>query len=140
MAIDTLLTRLDGVKQTGRNTWRARCPSHDSKGLTLAVREAEDGRVLLHCFAMCDVHDVLNSIGLEIHDLFPERQCDHATPERRPFPAADCLRSVAYEFLIVAMAGAALLAYEPIEVDDHARLMLAVERIRAAADMAGVLS
>ncbi|MCL2829595.1 MAG: DNA primase [Betaproteobacteria bacterium] len=138
-AIDTLLSRLDGVKQTGSGTWRAKCPSHGSKGRTLSIREVNDGRVLLHCFAECSPHEVLSAIGLTMTDLFPERLSDHHyPPERRPFPAADVLRGVAFEGLIVATAGAALLAGTPFSSSDRGRLIIAVARIQNALNLAGV--
>lgn len=139
MAVDTLLSRLDGVKQTGADRWRARCPSHGSKGLSLAIREVEDGRVLVHCFAGCDVETVLSSIGMTAQDMFPERlNGHHYTPERRPFPAADVLRCIAFEALVVVTAGAALLDGEHSHPGDRERLVLAVGRIQGALDAAGV--
>jgi hypothetical protein len=71
MSAAALLERLDGVRRTGPGTWRARCPSHGSKSLTLAIREADDGKVLLKCFAECSVDEVVGAVGLKLEDLFP---------------------------------------------------------------------
>ena len=49
MTIEDFLTRLDGVKRTGRG-WQAKCPAHDDRSPSLSIREGELG-VLLHCFA-----------------------------------------------------------------------------------------
>ena len=38
-----LLSRLDGVKQTGRNKWKAKCPAHDDNSPSLHIRECDDG-------------------------------------------------------------------------------------------------
>jgi len=139
MSVDTLLSRLEGVRKTGKGTWRARCPGHNSRGQTLAVRETDDGRVLLHCFAGCAVESVLSSVGLSVSDLFPERlEGHHHGPERRLFPTADALRAVAFECLVIVAAGAALLAGESIEVADRERVMLAMGRIQGALDAAGI--
>lgn len=140
MSADTLLDRLECVKKTP-NGWAARCPAHDDKGPSLSVRELDDGRVLVHCFAGCDVHQIVGAVGLQITDLFPPRETSHHYPrERRPFPAADVLRAIGFEVLVVMTAGAALLDSKPFSQADRERLGLAVGRIRAAAKYAGVLN
>ncbi|MDP6854131.1 MAG: hypothetical protein QF598_01375 [Arenicellales bacterium] len=69
--VDALLTRLERVKQTAPGQWRARCPAHESKGLTLSIGEADSGAALVHCFAGCGAADVLASVGLQLSDLYP---------------------------------------------------------------------
>lgn len=139
MGADLLLSKLDRVRQTGAGRWQARCPAHDDKGPSLAVRELEDGRVLLHCFAGCPAHGVLSAIGLDMGALFPEtQQMQHGKPERRPFPAADILRCVAFEALVVLAAATAMLAGEPMSAVDRSRLSLASARLQAALDAGGL--
>ena len=138
-ALDVLLSRLDKVKRTGPGTWSARCSAHDDRGPSLAIRELDDGRILLHCFAGCDVHNVLAAVDLDISDLFPPRAINlRVKPERRPFPAADVLRAIGFEALVVAAAAVAMLAGEPFNDIDRDRLILAVSRIQAAMTAAGV--
>lgn len=134
----SFLSRLDKVKRTGAGRYQARCPAHDDRGPSLSIRELDDGRVLVHCFAGCDVHSVLASVGLDISALFPEREIQHGRPERRPFPAADVLRCVAFEALVVTVAGVGLLSGHPFTDVDRDRLALAVGRIHAALDAAGL--
>ena len=136
--IDNLLSRLDKVKRTGDGKYQSRCPAHDDRGPSLSIRETDDGRVLLHCFAGCSVHDVLAAVGMEINDLFPPREIQQGRPERRPFPAADVLRAIGFEALVVAASGAALLAGRPFRPMDRERLILAVHRIQSAMTAAGV--
>lgn len=69
--IDLVLQRLDKVKANGPGKWKACCPAHDDKDPSLSIREAGDGKVLLHCWAGCDTADVLAAIGLTVRDLFP---------------------------------------------------------------------
>jgi hypothetical protein len=69
--IGALLARLERVKQTAPGQWRARCPAHESKGLTLSIGEADSGAALVHCFAGCGAADVLASVGLQLSDLYP---------------------------------------------------------------------
>jgi hypothetical protein len=76
-AVDVLLSRLDRVKRTGPGNWTARCSAHTTEDQVSPVRELDDGRILLHCFAGCDVHDVLAAVDLNVSDLFPPRAVDH---------------------------------------------------------------
>ncbi|SBT04582.1 Virulence-associated protein E [Candidatus Propionivibrio aalborgensis] len=136
--VHNILSHLDRVKQTRPDSWQAQCPAHDDRGPSLSIRETDDGRVLLHCFAGCSVHDVLAAVGLDISDLFPPREIQQGKPERRPFPAADVLRAIGFEALVVASAGASLLAGEPFSAVDRERLIQAVARIQSALTAAGV--
>lgn len=138
MGADSLLSRLEGVKRTGPDRWIARCPAHDDGRASLSVRELEDGRVLIHDFAGCSAHEVLSVVGLKMEDLFPEREIQHGRPERRPFPAADILRCIGFEALVVASAGAAMLTGEPLSGVDRERLMLAVARLQDAITAGGL--
>jgi len=139
MSAENLLSRLERVKRTGAGRYQARCPAHDDKGPSLSIRELDDGRVLVHCFAGCDVHSVLSAAGLSFDDLFPPRELGHyAKREGRPFPAADILRAIAFEVLVVAVAGSSMLAGEPFNAVDRDRLFVAVGRIQAALEAGGL--
>jgi hypothetical protein len=138
MSADNFLSRLERVRKTGPGRWLARCPAHDDKGPSLSIRETEDGRTLLNCFAGCSAHEVITAAGLTLSDLFPERPQHHAKGERRPFPAVDVLRAIAFEALVVSAAAVSLLAGQPFTETDRARLILATERIQNALMAAGV--
>ena len=135
--IDNLLSKLDKVRRTGNGTYLAACPSHDDRSPSLTIRELDDGRILLHDFGGCDVQDVLASIGLTFADLYPPRQIEHGKPERRPFPAADVLRAISFEALVVASAGVSILAGN-FTGGDRERLIIAVHPIQSALTAAGV--
>mgnify|MGYP001496504239 CR=1 FL=1 len=139
MSADVLLSRLDKVKRTGAGSWSARCPAHDDRSPSLTIRDTQDERTLVHCHAGCSVVEVLGAVGLTFSDLFPERAIDHRVgPERRPFPAADVLRAVGFEVLVVSAAAVAMLAGQPFTEIDRERLILAASRIQAAMTAAGV--
>lgn len=138
MSAENFLSRLDGVRRTGEGRWVARCPSHEDKGPSLAIRELEDGRILAHCFAGCAVDDVVGAIGLKLCDLFPARDPGHHRPERRLFPANDVLAAIGNEVLVVAIAGGDLLAGRPWSPGDQERLSRAVSRIWAALRAGGI--
>lgn len=132
MSAESLISRLDKVKATGSGRWQAKCPAHLDKGPSLSIRELDDGRILVHCFAGCSAVDVVESVGLEISDLFPTIETGYFKPVGRPFSALSALRAVAFEALVVAAAASSLLAGSTVNGSDRARLILAVSRIQAA--------
>ena len=137
MTADTLLSRLDGVRRTAVDRWIAKCPAHDDGRPSLGIREKDDGRVLIHCWAGCAVADVLAAARLEFADLFPERAAGHhVRGDRRPFSALDILRCMDYEALIVAVAAGNLAMGKALSDDDLERLTLAASRLQVGAEMA----
>ncbi len=88
-----VLDQLHGVKQRGRG-YMALCPAHDDRNPSLSVREGDDGRVRVKCFAGCDEKDITHAMGLTMGNLFLDpisplhsnRQRPPAPP--RPQPAA----------------------------------------------------
>lgn len=137
MNADALLSRLDGVKRTGAGRWIARCPAHADKHPSLAIREMDDGRVLVHDFAGCSVEEILGSLGLTFDALYPERALDHQRkPERRPFSAADALRCVAFEAMLAAVAASNVAQRIPMSEPERLRLHQAAGRISHALEVA----
>ena len=137
MSADILLSRLQHVRSTGPASWRADCPNSHAKARgSLSITQAEDGRVLLHCFACSDVHGILSAVGLELADLFPERIKDpspearqraHEAFKRKGWAAA--LRVLSREACVVNAAAGWLRQRKPLTDDDYNRLVLACERI-----------
>jgi len=138
VSAETLLSRLKNVKRTGPGRWIARCPAHADKRASLSIRELDDSRTLVHCFAQCSVQEVVAAVGLDMTALFPDREIQHGKPERRPIPAADILRCVAFEALVVSVAASAMLAGEPLNSVDRERLTLAAARLQAAVKAGGL--
>lgn len=130
MSAEILLSNLDKVRKTGAETWLACCPAHADRRASLSIRETADGCVLVHCFAGCSVHEVVAAAGVEISDLFPPRQ-HHGKPERRPFPAMDVLRALAFESLVVATVARAAAVGKVVTPADSERAILASSRINA---------
>jgi hypothetical protein len=136
MSATELISRLKKVRATGKGTWTACCPAHNDKSPSLAVRETEDGRVLVHCFGGCDVESILDSVGLEFDDLFPDSH-DNRKSEARPFPASDVLRLIAKEALIVAATANALTTRKLTDVE-YNRSLEASALIQGALRASGV--
>jgi hypothetical protein len=132
MKANVLLSKLDGVKQTGADRWRARCPSHGSKSLTLVVRQMDDGRVLLKCHAGCGAAEVLGAVGLEFDALFPDNPQERVKRERSPFNAHDVLAALSDEARVLAMGGAWLNQGIVLDDEGRARMVLAASRVEAA--------
>ena len=139
MSADIILQHLDKVKRTRPGSWLGCCPAHTDKTASLSVRELDDGRVLIHCFAGCSVHEIVSAVGLDLSALFPPREFAHTKGERRPFPATDILRAIAGESIIVYLAAQAIYKGEQLTDTDMQRLLVAVSRVQAAL-LAGRLS
>jgi len=69
--ITELLSRLDKVKSKGTNKWVAACPAHNDKTPSLAITDI-NGKILINCFSGCHAIDIVQSVGLDMCDLFPE--------------------------------------------------------------------
>ncbi len=71
-AVAGVLDRLKGVKRSGYG-WTARCPAHDDRRNSLSIGTGENERVLINCFAGCELANILQALGLDHADLFPPR-------------------------------------------------------------------
>jgi hypothetical protein len=134
-AATKLLDRLDGVRQTGRGRWLARCPAHKDRTPSLSVRELDDGRVLLHDFAGCKVGHVLDALGLTLGDLF-DRPLGNLPQSHSRIPAADVLKLASMEVTVAALIAADFLAGHTITEDRWSRLAQAAARLGWAKDQA----
>ena len=72
---------IDALERAGcgpkasRGGWVAHCPAHQDRTPSLSVSEGDDDRVLVHCFAGCDVLQVMQVLGVGISELFaPDRR------------------------------------------------------------------
>lgn len=101
MTTDTLLSRLDAVRQTPRG-WTAKCPAHDDKSPSLSIAEGADGRILLHDFGGCPPSDIVAALNLELKDLFTDVPTSH---RQRPTPDPVKIDrvAVAYRFDLCAL-------------------------------------
>ena len=133
MSASRLLDRLQGMRRTGPARWIANCPAHEDRSPSLAIRELDDGTVLIKCFAGCAATDVVATVGLELRDLFPERAADHRRkPSRAWLDARDVLACLATEGQIVAIAASDLVRGALFSPDDAERVARAAGRVRAA--------
>jgi hypothetical protein len=130
-----LLDCLERVKRIGSDQWLARCPAHKDRSPSLSIRELNDGRVLVHCFAGCSAVRVLESLGLGWSALFPRRLPGHRYPAARSrIPARDLLAIISKEVSVAAIVAADMLANEAISEPDWKRLAQAAALIGKARD------
>jgi hypothetical protein len=141
--VEGILSRLQKVK--GKNgSWTACCPAHNDKGPSLAIREADDGRVLLHCFAGCEVNSVVTALGMDMTDLFPpdNKRRDYPVegkPRLKPaFYASDLIRILAFEALVVSICAHDLRKGKALPDEDYERLKVAQQRIEEVMHYANI--
>ena len=139
MSVAALLDRLENVRARGEGRWMARCPAHEDRNPSLAIRETSDGTVLIHCFAACGAADVVAAVGLTWADLYPEDLKNHNVPsrDRRHLHAArEALKLLANEATVLQLAADHLAGGGTLEEADRARLAQASDRIREAREWA----
>ena len=124
-----VLERLPRARPSGAGRWRAPCPGHQSRGLTLGIAE-RDGRVLLHCFAGCETGAVLSALGLELRDLFDQPLDLGAPAARSPWHPRDVLDLAMRETATVAVIASDLIERRAVAPTDWARLADAARRLR----------
>lgn len=123
--IDVILARLDKVKANGAGKWKACCPAHDDRDPSLSIREADDGKVLLHCWAGCDTESITAAIGLTIRDLFPDSG-------QRPVRRGPSKAVQQFEATVISVAVEQLRQGKPLSAADLERFELAKRRLGVA--------
>jgi hypothetical protein len=130
-AID-LVAMFDGIKETGPNKWVARCPAHSDRTPSLSIARADD-RWLIHCFGGCYPIDVVRAVGLELADLFDNKQYRPRGDRDKPrLSARDALAALDHEIRVAAIICADFLAHKAIDGHDWQRLATASARIGSA--------
>lgn len=94
--LQTILSRLKGVKKAGSNTYRAYSPLRNEKEPSLYITEKDDGVILMHDHGGGETKDVLAAIGLTMCILFPDGENSGSGPK-----GPDPVRKVAavYKYL-----------------------------------------
>lgn len=133
MKVQVLLSRLEKVRKAGHDRWMACCPAHHDGTPSLSVRALNDGRVLLHCFAGCSVEAILDAVGLQFGDLYPDRPLGHGLKgsEARLISSRQGLEIVAKESLLISVIACDFAKSTVLSEKDRERLMLAAGRVCA---------
>ena len=83
--VEKFLSRVDIVRE-GNGQWQARCPCrNDDSNPSLSISEGNDGRVLIHCHRGngCNVEQICEAVGLQVHELMVERKNDILEPKKK---------------------------------------------------------
>lgn len=119
---DKLLPRLDKVRPLKQSQWVACCPAHDDRNPSLKITETGDGTLLLKCWSGCSVAHIVNAVGLELRDIFPNGS-------QRPTRRAPSREAVEHERLIVSLGLSLLAQGKMLTKSDLDRLELARRRL-----------
>ncbi len=99
-----------GCNGFGRS-WQ--CPAHKDCRVSLSILEGSDGKVLLRCFAGCEVEAIVSALGLKMADLFPPK-VEHPIGDPRP----DLAQASAY---IAALTGSLMQSVTFQTFDDKGK-------------------
>lgn len=130
--IEAILGRLESVKSSGHDRWGARCPAHADKSPSLRVTLLPDGRILMHCFAGCEISAVLDALGVKLEDLFPDSKLEGRPVRRGLLSATEALKLVEFEALLVRVVAHDIERGREISSQSIERVKLAHERIHDA--------
>lgn len=137
VSVETLLSRLEGVRKVGPDRWFAKCPAHEDRTASLSIRE-DNGVTLIYCFALCDRLDVLKAVGLDWSALFPRDWAGKQFRKSPGIPVSDVLKALDFEALVVSIIANDIMQKREIREADYERLKLAYQRISAARSASNV--
>ena len=131
LPIELVLSRLENVRLRRTNQWSACCPAHQDKNPSLSVRETDEGAVLIHCFSGCDVQSIVNSLGINLSDLFQSNLSKGGKSTKLPklIDAPQALELLNAEATLIAIVGLDLSKGKVIKKEDLNRCSKAVARI-----------
>lgn len=120
------LSRLQKVRKVGSDSWVACCPAHEDKHPSMTVTEVDE-RLLIHCFAGCGIDEIVGAVGMDLADLFPEKQ---GKRKRGKFDPYAVLRAVDQELDIILIVCSDIINCNGCSDEDFQRLRTAVERVK----------
>jgi hypothetical protein len=127
--IETVLERLEGVKKAG-GAFKARCPAHADRSPSLSIKEGDDGRVLLYCFAGCEVAAVVAALKLQMADLFSQNLPGTGKKIGPPgVSVRDLLAAAEFERQVLYIVKSDQAAGKSVSQADWERAKLALKRI-----------
>ena len=127
--LDTVLSRLDKVKACGNNKWLACCPAHNDKHPSLKVTLTDDGKILIKCWAGCEITAIVTALGLELQDLFPDKISYTKRSKPPKFNRIELFERLVFEALILYVAIQQLQQGTPLNEVDALRVGQAMSLI-----------
>ena len=98
--IDNLLNNLEGVRKAAQGNYMCKCPAHEDRLASLTIKEVDDGRILLNCFAGCGALEILNAIGMDWDDLFPDTR-ENLRPVKQRISPRVAIEQLSLEAMII---------------------------------------
>ena len=137
MSINTLLAHVKKVQKSGSGAWMCLCPSHDDTSRSLKITQAEEGKVLIHCFAGCSPAEILGAVGLRMEDLFDDPNFHHKESKPRIYPR-EVMKAMIPELMLFLLASMTLKKGKALEPVDQERLQVSYDRLMYALELAEI--
>jgi hypothetical protein len=131
MDIEIFLSNFDKVKPTGQRKWLACCSAHPDRSPSLAIKQTDDGKLLLYCFSGCPVSDIVAAVGLTLSDLMPENPSYQKGTKPPRFNKYELFDRLVHESIILSLAIRQLLKFQDLSAEDLSRVVLAENTINA---------
>lgn len=80
--LNDFLALLKGVKKARSGQYMGLCPGHNDTKPSLSIKEA-DGKILVQCFAGCELIDILKPLDLKPKDLFLNSSKSRKSPSEK---------------------------------------------------------
>lgn len=131
-----ILSHFNKVRATSKNgSYNCLCPAHDDSSASLSIKICEDGRVLIHCFAGCDIQSILGAVGLTLDDIVPQR-IDLLKPQGKAYNPFAILKNMKDEALFVYMCARHIEQGEKLETSDKEKLLDTITKLKEAYEYA----
>jgi|CXWL01.1.fsa_nt_gi hypothetical protein len=102
MTIHQFLALFPSIKETKKG-WDVCCPAHDDHSPSLGVMEGEEGRIVLNCFAGCPKESICAALGIQMSDLFADKNLNGYAEPRLLRPVKRSPRTLAFAFELHAL-------------------------------------
>jgi len=127
--INDILCQLEKIKRTGDGKWLACCPAHNDRSPSLAIKQTDDGKILIHCFAGCSVDEIVCALGLELSDLMPDNPTYKKGSSPPKFNKYELFDRVVFESMILYIAMQQIFNNNPLSAEDQQRVHKAMDVI-----------
>lgn len=131
-----VLSHFSKVRSTSKNgSYNCLCPAHDDRSASLSIKICEDGRVLIHCFAGCDIQDILGAVGLTLDDIIPQR-IELLKPPGKAFNPYAVLKSLKDDALFLYLCATHIESQQELSESDKQKLLDTIGKLKEAYEYA----
>ena len=129
--------------QRDGNGYRMSCAACGTASRKVAVTEAVNSSVLLHAFCGHTPHEVLDSLGLQMGDLFVQRDLRTLTPAERSKARQDALiprwraalEVLTHEATVLLIAAGKMGVGELLDDEELTRMRISASKIRECSEV-----